>query len=55
LDAARLNGCGLVVINPPFRFEAEVPPILTALLARLGDGEPGAGVAVDRLAQEAGA
>jgi 23S rRNA (adenine2030-N6)-methyltransferase len=55
LDAARLNGCGLVVINPPFRFEAEVPPILTALLARLGDGEPGAGVAVERLAEEAGA
>ncbi len=51
-DAARLNGCGLLVATPPWRFEAEVPPILDALLARLGDGEAGAGTAVLRLADE---
>ena len=52
LDAARLNGCGLLVVNPPFRFEAEAPPILAALLQRLGTGETGAGFAVERLADE---
>ena len=52
LDAARLNGCGLVVINPPWRFEVEVPPVLDALLARLGDGEPGASAGVFRLTDE---
>ena len=39
LDAARLNGSGLIVLNPPYRFEAEIPPILAALLDRLGTGE----------------
>jgi 23S rRNA (adenine2030-N6)-methyltransferase len=52
LDATRLNGCGLAVINPPFGFEAAAAPILHALLARLGDGEPGAGIAVERLVDE---
>ena len=28
LDPTRLNGCGLLVINPPFAFEPEAPPIL---------------------------
>jgi 23S rRNA (adenine2030-N6)-methyltransferase len=51
-DPARLNGCGLLVVNPPFRFEAEADAILAALLARLGDGEPGAGTEVLRLADE---
>ena len=49
LDAARLNGSGLVVVNPPHRFEAEVAPILAALLDRLGDREPGEGTALLRL------
>lgn len=35
VDPARLNGCGLVVVNPPFRFELAAPGILTALLERL--------------------
>ncbi len=35
-DPARLNGCGLLVVNPPFRFETEAPPILDALRERLG-------------------
>ncbi len=52
LDPTRLNGCGMLVINPPYRFEDEVPPILAALLARLGTGEPGAGTALIRLADE---
>ena len=52
LDPERLNGCGLLVINPPYRFEAEVAPILHALLRSLGTGEPGAEAAVTRLADE---
>lgn len=51
-DAARLNGCGLLVVNPPYRFEAEAPPILDALRARLGAREPGEGTAMLRLADE---
>jgi 23S rRNA (adenine2030-N6)-methyltransferase len=52
LDAARLNGCGLLVVNPPFRFEAEAPAILAALLDRLGSREDGEGVALARIADE---
>lgn len=52
LDAARLNGCGLVVINPPFGFEPAAEAILAALLARLGTGEPGQGFRVVRLVDE---
>ena len=52
LDAARLNGCGLLVINPPYRFEAEAPPILAALLERLGSREPGEGFSVERITDE---
>ncbi len=52
VDAARLNGCGLVVVNPPYRFEAEAAPILHALLDRLGTREPGEGTALLRLADE---
>lgn len=52
LDPARLNGCGLLVVNPPFRFEAEAPAILSALLARLGNGEEGAAAEVVRVVAE---
>lgn len=52
LDPARLNGCGLLVINPPYRFETDAPAILQALLDRLGTGEPGAGISLERLADE---
>ncbi len=48
VDPARLNGCGLLVVNPPFRFEAEAPPILDALRERLG----GEGAALIRLCDE---
>jgi len=51
-DAARLNGCGLVVVNPPFGFEAAAEAILAALHERLADGEAGAGWALTRLADE---
>jgi 23S rRNA (adenine2030-N6)-methyltransferase len=50
-DPRRLNGSGLLVANPPFGFAAAAGEILAALLARLGP-EPGAGVAVTRVAEE---
>ena len=52
VDAGRLNGCGMLVINPPYRFELEVPEILQALLERLGAREPGEGVSIRRIADE---
>ncbi|HTW72116.1 MAG TPA: 23S rRNA (adenine(2030)-N(6))-methyltransferase RlmJ [Acetobacteraceae bacterium] len=48
----RLNGCGLLVVNPPYRFEQEAQPILQALLERLGRNERGAYLAVTRIAAE---
>ena len=52
LDPARLNGCGMLVINPPYRFEDEIPPMLEALLDRLGNREPGEAATLTRLADE---
>ena len=52
LDPARLNGCGMLVVNPPYRFEQEVPPILAALLDRLGNREPGEDATIRRIADE---
>ncbi len=52
LDAARLNGCGLLVLNAPQHFEAEGGAIMEALLERLGDGEAGAGWRMQRVADE---
>ncbi|MBR0669098.1 23S rRNA (adenine(2030)-N(6))-methyltransferase RlmJ [Roseomonas hellenica] len=51
-DPQRLNGSGLIVVNPPFGFEDAARTILAALLERLGDGEAGQGVAVTRIAEE---
>ena len=48
----RLNGCGLLVVNPPFLFEREAPPILQAQLERVGRKERGAYAAVTRIADE---
>ena len=48
----RLNGCGLLVVNPPFKFEQEALPILQALLERLGRNERGACATVTRIANE---
>jgi len=52
-DPARLNGCGLLVANAPFGFEARATEILAALLPRLSRGEDGAMAAVTRLTEEA--
>ncbi len=51
-DPTRLNGCGLLVVNPPWQFEAEGGAILAALLARLGNREAGEGWAMQRIADE---
>jgi 23S rRNA (adenine2030-N6)-methyltransferase len=51
-DAARLNGCGLLVRNPPFGFGDAAPPLLETLLERLGHDEAGAGTALMRIADE---
>ncbi len=48
LDPARLNGCGLLVVNPPWRFETEATPILAALRNALG----GQASCIMRLADE---
>ncbi len=52
LNPARLNGCGMLVINPPYRFETDAMPILAALLDRLGMREAGEGVEMIRLVDE---
>ena len=51
-DPARLNGCGLVVRNPPFGLETEAAAILTALRDSLGGNDPGRGAAILRLTDE---
>ena len=51
-DPARLNGSGLLVINPPYGFEAAASAILAALLSRLGEDDRGAGIELRRLAGE---
>jgi 23S rRNA (adenine2030-N6)-methyltransferase len=48
----RLNGCGLVVINPPYKFEGTARAIADAVLDGLGDGEAGTGTAVIGLVNE---
>lgn len=51
LDAARLNGCGLIVVNAPYGFEAAAPAILGALSEALSR-EAGAGWALTRITNE---
>ncbi len=51
-DPARLNGNGLLVRHPPYRWEEEWPPMLAALLNRLGEREPGEGWSSDRITSE---
>ena len=38
-DAARLNGCGLIVVNPPWTLEQELQVMLPALAAILSGAE----------------
>ena len=52
IDPARLNGCGMLLINPPWRFDEDLPPVLNALLDRIGTREAGEGAALTRLADE---
>ena len=52
VDPSRMNGCGLLIVNPPFQFESQAQPILNALLGRLGAGESGAAARVTRLTDE---
>ena len=51
-DPTRLNGNGLLIRHPPFRWAEEWPELLAALLARLGDGEPGQGWSAVRVTDE---
>jgi 23S rRNA (adenine2030-N6)-methyltransferase len=52
VDPGRLNGCGMLLVNPPYGFEQAAPPILAALLDRLGDREPGEATVIRRIADE---
>ncbi len=49
--AGRLGGTGMILVNPPWRLDAELAQALPALAARLGQ-EPGAGARIDWLAGE---
>lgn len=51
-DPDRLNGCGLLVINPPYQFEDSANTLADAVLESLGESEPGAETTVIRLADE---
>ena len=54
VNPARLNGCGLLIVNPPYGFEAEATPVLRALRDTLGDalGDGGATVSIERVIDE---
>ena len=52
-DPTRLNGCGLLVANAPFGFEARAREILDALLPHLSRGEDGAATTLNRVTEEA--
>jgi 23S rRNA (adenine2030-N6)-methyltransferase len=41
-DSARLNGCGLLLLNPPWRLEEEAQRLLPALAERLARQDYGA-------------
>ena len=48
----RLNGCGLVVINPPYQFEDQARLIAMAILDGVGNDETGRAASVVRLVDE---
>jgi 23S rRNA (adenine2030-N6)-methyltransferase len=52
LDPTRLNGCGLLVANPPFGFAAAAQAILDAALPLLADPGAEASAAVTRITPE---
>jgi 23S rRNA (adenine2030-N6)-methyltransferase len=49
-DPTRLNGCGLIVINPPYGFADGVTPLLNAMVGVLA--EPAGGARVLTLVEE---
>jgi 23S rRNA (adenine2030-N6)-methyltransferase len=50
VNPARLNGCGLLIINRPYGFETQAGPILREFKNTLG--EAGASVGIERLIDE---
>jgi 23S rRNA (adenine2030-N6)-methyltransferase len=52
-EETRLNGAGLVIVNPPWTLEGKLRHLLPFLSARLADG-PGAGLRIERLGSEPG-
>ena len=52
VDPDRLNGCGLLVVNPPWQLMEGAEPMLAPLAAILGEGEAGAGIRMTRLTTE---
>jgi 23S rRNA (adenine2030-N6)-methyltransferase len=50
-DEPRLDGCGMIIVNPPFVLEAELREILLALAQCLGE-DAGAGFRLDWIAAE---
>jgi len=50
VNPSRLNGCGMLIVNPPYGFEAEAEPILQALKDVLG--EAGSRAGIERLIDE---
>ena len=48
-DPERLNGCGLVVANPPYTLEGELAAVLPDLSRRLAAGSAGASFRLDRI------
>jgi 23S rRNA (adenine2030-N6)-methyltransferase len=51
-DPERLNGCGLLVVNPPYGFAEAGETLARAVLAGLGSSEHGAGAQLLRIADE---
>jgi len=52
INPSRLNGCGLLLINPPFGFEDQGRQIANAVFDKLGADENGAGVQLRRITDE---
>lgn len=48
-DPERLNGCGLIVANPPYTLEGELAAVLPELSRRLAAGGAGASYRLDRI------
>lgn len=53
-DPDRLNGCGLIVANPPYTLKDELAAVLPELSRRLGDARGGGRHRLEWIAQPAG-